>query len=157
MDLFQSENLLGGLLCCLSTFPSLSNHFTSDAKFYLALLGQALAGLGISFTLPTPTKISQYWFNEEQRVIATTVMVMGMPLGLFIGQLLTPFIVLNETQIPIMNIVWFIPSAMGFFLTIWKVCMTKFVLCFYQQIKNSSLGEGKFTTNTSICICCTKF
>ena len=109
-------------MCCLSTFPILSNAFTSDAKFYLALFGQALSGLGISFLISTPTKISQNWFNEKQRVIATTLLAMGLPLGFFFGQLLTPFIVQNEEQIPIMNIVWFIPGGLGLLMAIFKVC-----------------------------------
>ena len=34
----------GGLLCCLSTLPHLSEGLSSDSKFNLALVGQALTG-----------------------------------------------------------------------------------------------------------------
>ena len=61
----------GGLLCCLSTLPHLSKGLSSDSKFNLALVGQALTGIACPFISCVPTKISQHWFNDEQRALAT--------------------------------------------------------------------------------------
>ena len=73
---------IGGMLCCLSTLPHLSDGLTSDTKFFLALVGQALtgqllwykifnqknyiilsyfAGVACPFISCVPTKISQHW------------------------------------------------------------------------------------------------
>lgn len=35
---------IGGLLCFLSSLPGLADGLSSDVKFYLALIGQALTG-----------------------------------------------------------------------------------------------------------------
>ena len=78
----QFHNFLGGLLCCLSTLPHLSDGLTNDTKFYLALIGQALTGIACPFISCVPTKISQHWFNDEQRAIATILLGMSNPLGI---------------------------------------------------------------------------
>ena len=64
----------GGLLCCLSTLPHLSEGLSSDSKFNLALVGQALTGIACPFISCVPTKISQHWFNDEQRALATILL-----------------------------------------------------------------------------------
>jgi len=62
---------LGGLICCISTLPHLSNEFSSDTKYWLAFIGQALTGIGVPFISCVPTIISQNWFNEAERFLAT--------------------------------------------------------------------------------------
>jgi MFS family permease len=111
----------GGLLCFLSTFPYVSDGLTSDSKFYLALIGQALTGIACPFISCVPTKISQHWFSDEQRSFATIVIGMSNPMGIVLGQGLTPLLVQHESDVPIMNIVWFIPAGLGAILTMWKV------------------------------------
>ena len=64
----------GGLLCCLSTLPHLSEGLSSDSMFNLALVGQALTGIACPFISCVPTKISQHWFNDEQRALATILL-----------------------------------------------------------------------------------
>ncbi len=108
-------------MCCLSTMPSLSDGMTSDGKFYLALIGQALTGVACPFISCVPTKISQHWFSDEQRTLATILLGMSNPMGIVIGQLFTPLLVRDEHHVPIMNILWFIPAGLGAILTIWKV------------------------------------
>lgn len=112
---------IGGLMCCLSTLPSLSDGMTSEAKFWLALIGQAMTGVACPFISCVPTKISQHWFNDEQRTLATILLGMSNPMGIVMGQLFTPLLVQDEHHVPIMNIIWFIPAGLGSILTIWKV------------------------------------
>ena len=45
IDFMHKYHLLGGMLCCCSSMPYLSNMITNDTKFYLALVGQALTGM----------------------------------------------------------------------------------------------------------------
>lgn len=112
---------IGGLMCFLSTFPYLSDGMSSDAKFYLALVGQALTGIACPFISCVPTKISQHWFGDNQRTMATLLLGMSNPMGIVLGQGLTPLLVQEESDVPIMNIVWFIPAGLGAILTMWKV------------------------------------
>ena len=50
--------------------------------------------------------------------MATLILGMSNPLGLVLGQTLTPFLVQSPAAIPMLNLVWFLPSLPGFFLTI---------------------------------------
>ena len=99
----------------------MSDGLTSDAKFYLALIGQALTGVACPFISCVPTKISQHWFSDEQRTLATILLGMSNPMGIVMGQLFTPLLVQDQDHVPIMNIIWFIPAGLGSILTIWKV------------------------------------
>ena len=108
-------------MCCLSTLPSLSDGLEPEAKFWLAFIGQAMTGIACPFISCVPTKISQHWFSDEQRTLATILLGMSNPMGIVMGQLFTPLLVQDEAHVPIMNIVWFIPAGLGSILTIWKV------------------------------------
>jgi hypothetical protein len=80
-----------------------------------------LTGIACPFISCIPTKVSQHWFNEEQRTLATILIGMSNPLGIVLGQAITPLIVRSPEDVPIMNIVWFVPAAFGALLTMWKV------------------------------------
>ena len=108
-------------MCCLSSLPHLSDSLSSDLKFKLALIGQALTGVACPFISCVPTKISQHWFSDEQRTVATILIGMANPMGIVLGQFVTPFMVQSPESVPLMNIVWFIPAGVGALLTIWKV------------------------------------
>ena len=124
----------GGLLCCLSTFPKLADNIEPDAKFYLALVGQALTGIACPFISCVPTKVSQNWFSDEQRSLATILLGMSNPMGIVLGQLFTPLLVQEETDVPYMNILWFIPAGLGAILTVWKVKYTYVLLKVMGQV-----------------------
>ena len=66
-------------------------------------------------------QVSQNWFNERQRIIATTVLGLSNPIGLVLGQGVTPILVSTPEDIPIMNIVWFMPALIGSILTFFSV------------------------------------
>ena len=83
----------GGLLCCLSTFPYLRDLMTPDAWYWMSLIGQALTAIGSPFIACLPTKISNHWFQEHQRIIATTILSLSNPVGIVLGQAVTPLFV----------------------------------------------------------------
>lgn len=99
----------------------MADEIPDNTKFILALIGQALTGIACPFISCVPTKISQHWFSDNQRTMATILIGMSNPMGLVLGQAITPFIVRAPSDIPYMNIVWFIPAALGTILTLWKV------------------------------------
>ena len=51
-------------------------------------------------------------FSEGQRTFATIVLAMSLPLGIVLGQGLTPLFVDQPKDIKMMNIIWFIPAAL---------------------------------------------
>ena len=122
--LFKNQfccDFLGGLLCFLSSLPPLSYDLTPDTRYQLALIGQALTGIACPFIACVPTKISQHWFADEQRTIATALLGLSGSMGCIFGLALTPQFVHRPDEITIMNSVWFVPAAVGSLLTMWKV------------------------------------
>jgi hypothetical protein len=63
----------------------------------------------------------QLWFGDDQRTLATILIGMSNPMGIVLGSGLTPLLVHSKDDVPIMNIVWFIPAGLGSILTMWKV------------------------------------
>ena len=120
-----SLTLLGGFLCCLSTFPGIREHSSPKCWYFMTLIGQALTGIASPFISCVPTKVSQHWFNEKQRPMATGLLGLSNVIGLVIGQALTPLIVKSYKNVPIMNIVWFVPALLGAILTFFSVTSSK--------------------------------
>ena len=112
---------LGGLLCFFSSLPPLSYDMEADTRYQLALIGQALTGVACPFIACVPTKISQHWFADEQRTVATALLGLSGSTGCIFGLFLTPQFVHRPSDITIMNSVWFVPAALGSLLTMWKV------------------------------------
>ena len=137
-------------MCCLSSFPHLDQLMDNETQFYLALLGQIVTGVGGPLATCLATRISQSWFGESERTLATSLMtligilgqvflclicfVCEMPLMSFkpiflqITSLsLTPVMVGERPEnIPYMNIAWFIPAIIGSILTAAKVKVSPF-------------------------------
>eukprot|EP00096_Caligus_rogercresseyi_P007109 TRINITY_DN2459_c0_g1_i1.p1 TRINITY_DN2459_c0_g1~~TRINITY_DN2459_c0_g1_i1.p1 ORF type:complete len:493 (+),score=163.32 TRINITY_DN2459_c0_g1_i1:15-1493(+) len=112
---------LGGLLCFCSSVSFFSEFLSSDEKYFMALLGQLLSGIACPFISCVPTKISQHWFGDSERTLATILLGMSNPMGIVLGQGLTPQFVTTPRDVPLMNTVWFIPAAIGSMITIMKV------------------------------------
>ena len=112
---------IGGLICFVSTLPGFSDYMSDFSKYYLVIIGHALMGIATPFIACLSTKISQHWFGDNQRMLATTLLGMSSPLGIFLGQSLTPTFVLDTSDVPVMNGIWFIPCLTGFILAIMKV------------------------------------
>ena len=128
---------IGGSLCCLATLPGVwggEAWWSTAFSFKLTVVGQALTGMGCPFISCVPTKVrqgillmaimsfcyqvSQNWFGEKERTLATLILGMSNPLGLVLGQLITPLMIANPTQVPLLNLVWFLPAIPGFILTL---------------------------------------
>jgi len=112
---------VGGGLCCLATLPGLWSSelpWSQHTAFVLTVLGQALTGMGCPFISCVPTKVSQNWFGESERTMATLILGMSNPLGLVLGQLITPLVISHPSQLPILNLIWFLPALPGFLLTV---------------------------------------
>ena len=73
--------------------------------------GQSLTGIGNPMAVSVPTKVSQHWFRESQRTFATIVLAMSLPLGIVLGQGVTPLFVKEGDDVITMNWVWFIPAV----------------------------------------------
>ena len=55
-----SQIFSGGGLCCLSSFPKMwdvDGAPKGDARFYIALVGQAITGVANAFIISIPTKV----------------------------------------------------------------------------------------------------
>ena len=70
-------------------------------------------------------QVSQHWFGENERTLSTTLMSLSNTVGGIISLGLTPLMVPTPDYIPLMNIVWFIPAALGSILCICKVNYSK--------------------------------
>jgi len=111
----------GGLLCCLSTFPGLADSVPKYYQYWMAVIGQGATGFACPFISGVPTKISQHWFPDSQRTMATTLLGMSYPMGIVLGQGITPILIQEPSDIPYMNIMFFIPAAIGTLLGIMMV------------------------------------
>ena len=109
------------MICCLSSLPGFSERLHHNQRFNMAVFGQAVRGIAAPFISCLPTKISQNWFNEKEKTIATILLGMSNPIGIVCGQFFTPIIVKDSTTFPLMNIIWFIPAGIGSALTILTV------------------------------------
>lgn len=112
---------IGGFLCCISTFYGVNQYIPIEIQFWSALVGQTLTGIACPFISCVPTKISQHWFADNQRTMATTILGMSYPLGIVIGQGITPWIVKGPEDIPLMNTVFFVPAFFGALLGLLKI------------------------------------
>ena len=65
-----------------------------------------------------PTKVSQNWFSERERTMTTLVLSLSGPLGLVVGQLLSPHLITRPSQFPLLNTVWVLPALAGLLITL---------------------------------------
>jgi hypothetical protein len=86
----------------------------------------------------------QLWFGDDQRTLATILIGMSNPMGIVLGSGITPLLVHSKEDVPLMNIVWFIPAGLGSILTMWKarflifaIFFTKIILCPFFFLKFS--------------------
>lgn len=102
---------MGGLVRGISSFPMIGDSIDKETQYWLSFVGQALTGAGNPMAVSVPTKVSQHWFKESQRTFATVTLAMSLPLGIVLGQGITPLFVKSLDDVPTMNWVWFIPAA----------------------------------------------
>ena len=63
-------------------------------------------------------QVSQNWFGSGEREVATLLLGMSNPVGLVLGQLVTPLLVPGPASLPLLNLVWFLPGLPGLLLTL---------------------------------------
>ena len=114
--------IIGEVLCLLSSLPGLEAHTSSDARYYMVLIGQAFTGAAAPFITCLPTKVSQHWFGPNyERTLATTIMAMAPALGLIFGHGITPLFVKEKDDVHLLNICWFIPATLGSVIALCKI------------------------------------
>eukprot|EP00128_Syssomonas_multiformis_P005363 Colp12_sorted_trinity150504_noHs@24612 len=89
-------NLLGGWLRYASELAS------GDGRFAILFLGQSLTACAQPFILNAPTKLAAVWFGEGERATANMLASISNPLGIAIGSVVTPFIVVTPSDMPYM-------------------------------------------------------
>lgn len=82
---------IGALLA--GTFGLL--RFFTGGDYVLLLIFQLGIAIGQPFILNSMTKLSANWFPEDERTIATGISTLSQFIGIMLGMLLTPFIVLG--------------------------------------------------------------
>ena len=79
--------MLGGIFGLL--------RFFTGGDYMLLLIFQLGIAIGQPFILNSMTKISANWFPEDERTIATGISTLSQFIGIMLGLLITPFIVLG--------------------------------------------------------------
>ena len=87
---------------------------SQETQYGLNVVGQALVGVGNCLAVSVPTMVSQNWFPESERLIATGILSLSMPIGMVLGQGISPTFVKCPEDVPIMNIVWCVPALVCF-------------------------------------------
>ena len=70
--------------------------------------------MGNCLAVSVPTMVSQNWFPETERLVATGILSLSMPIGMVLGQGISPTFVKCPEDIPVMNIVWFLLALLTF-------------------------------------------
>ena len=112
---------MGGFIRALTSFTN----FEKETQYWLVFAGQALTGMGNPMAVSVPTKVSQHWFRETQRTFATILSAMSMPLGIVLGQGMTPLFVKEVEDVVTLNWVYFIPISLTVLTCIFGVRSSK--------------------------------
>ncbi|XP_058794849.1 heme transporter FLVCR2-like isoform X2 [Phymastichus coffea] len=86
--------VLGSALCCLGSW--IKTLSVSPDRFYLTLVGQAVAAISLTIMLPLPGRVGAKWFGSDEISTATSVGIFGSQLGISASFLLGPVIVKNH-------------------------------------------------------------
>lgn len=114
---------MGGVLRAISSLPGTT--IDLETQYTMVFIGQALTGLGNPMAVSVPTKVSQHWFRESQRTFATIFLAMSLPLGIVLGQGVTPTFVKEASDVATMNWVWAIPALLTMVLCVLLVRSSK--------------------------------
>ncbi|XP_078717452.1 solute carrier family 49 member A3 isoform X1 [Lampetra fluviatilis] len=112
-------NALGSVLRALSDHPLMP---TALKGFPLLMTGQTLGALAQPFLLFAPTKLAAVWFPDSQRATANTLASMSNPLGILLANVLSPIIVYEADQIPMMLYLYCLPAVLACALATCGVC-----------------------------------
>ncbi|KAJ6657111.1 hypothetical protein lerEdw1_002857 [Lerista edwardsae] len=101
-------NMVGSIIRVFSIVSFLS---LGSQNFIYLLLGQSLCAMAQPLICFSPTKLAAVWFPDHQRATANMIASMSNPLGLLIANLLSPALVREAKDIPLMLEVFAGPAA----------------------------------------------
>uniref|UniRef100_A0ACB8ESD0 Uncharacterized protein n=1 Tax=Sphaerodactylus townsendi TaxID=933632 RepID=A0ACB8ESD0_9SAUR len=107
-------NMVGSIVRVLSIVDLLS--LSSFNVVYL-LVGQCLCAMAQPLIVFAPTKLAAVWFPDHQRATANMIASMSNPLGILIANILSPALVHEEKDIPLMLGVYAGPAILACVLT----------------------------------------
>ncbi|XP_075400667.1 solute carrier family 49 member A3 [Tenrec ecaudatus] len=81
--------------------------------FFYLMAGQSLCALAQTLVIFSPAKLAALWFPEHQRATANMIATMSNPLGILLANVLSPAIVKNEDDIPLMLGIYVIPAGIA--------------------------------------------
>uniref|UniRef100_A0A0N5C5R7 MFS domain-containing protein n=1 Tax=Strongyloides papillosus TaxID=174720 RepID=A0A0N5C5R7_STREA len=87
-------NMIGNILRLISAASFITDKPT---RFVIVMIGQSLASISQPFIMFLPTKMSAYWFPENQRAFSNTLASMSNPLGIAFMYSMSPQIVSQAT------------------------------------------------------------
>ncbi|XP_067409595.1 solute carrier family 49 member A3 [Emydura macquarii macquarii] len=107
-------NMVGSIIRAFSVISFLS---LGALNYSYLFIGQCLCALAQPLVLFSPTKLAALWFPDHQRATANMISSMSNPLGILIANLLSPSLVSEEKDIPLMLGVYAIPAVTACILT----------------------------------------
>ncbi|KAI1078053.1 MFS general substrate transporter [Whalleya microplaca] len=75
------------------------SHSREGGLYGVVMFGQILTGLAQPFVLSAPTRYSDMWFTNRGRVAATALPSLANPFGAALGQLVVPFMVVENADV----------------------------------------------------------
>jgi MFS family permease len=94
--------LLGGIFGFL--------RFIAGKDYSLLLIFVIIIEIGQPFLLNSITKLSANWFPESERTTATGLCLISQFLGILLGELITPFLVIGDHDLTLMLLIYGIVS-----------------------------------------------
>nr|XP_005609013.2 major facilitator superfamily domain-containing protein 7 isoform X2 [Equus caballus]XP_008541516.1 PREDICTED: major facilitator superfamily domain-containing protein 7 isoform X1 [Equus przewalskii] len=80
--------------------------------FAFLMGGQSLCALAQTLVIFSPAKLAALWFPEHQRATANMIGTMSNPLGILVANLLSPALVKNKEDVPLMLGIYIIPAGL---------------------------------------------
>lgn len=96
--LAASVNVLGALVRALSGFS-----FCTESRGTVVIFGQGIAAVTYPFIMYLPSTVSNAYFPQAQRTIATTIGIMAGPFGILMANLFAPMFVRSSKDVPFLN------------------------------------------------------
>ncbi|XP_056374234.1 solute carrier family 49 member A3 [Hyla sarda] len=103
-------NMTGSIVRTASSIP-----FMNPGKSNLVYLfvGQSICAVAQPLVLFVPAKLAAVWFPEHQRATANMIASMSNPFGIFLANILSPVIVSEAKDIPLLHCVYGIPAVVA--------------------------------------------
>ncbi|XP_019410760.1 PREDICTED: major facilitator superfamily domain-containing protein 7 [Crocodylus porosus] len=108
-------NMIG---CVIRAFSIMNYPRNGIIGSFFLFAGQSLCALAQPLIIFSPTKLAALWFPDHQRAIANTISSMSNPLGMLIANLVSPALVSEGKDIPIMLGIYAIPAVVACILAV---------------------------------------